>query len=139
MVDRIALVSCVKKKQASRKPAQDLYVSDLFKGMRRYAEKNAKSWFILSARHGLLRPDQVISPYDLTLKTMPKPDRLAWAAKVQDQLTDALPTGAMVIILAGERYREHLVPFLIGQGFEVKIPMEGLRFGPQLRWLKDHT
>lgn len=129
MVDRIALVSCVKKKQASRKPAQDLYVSDLFKSMRRYAEKNAKSWLILSAKHGLIRPGHVIAPYELTLNTMRKADRMAWAARVQDQLTEALPPRAKVIVLAGERYRERLVPFLIDQGFEVEIPMKGLRLG----------
>jgi hypothetical protein len=107
--------------------------------MRKYAEAHADRWFILSAKHGLLRPDQVIAPYERTLNAMPKADRVAWAVKVQEQLAKELPRRATIIMLAGERYRENLVPFLTSRGFEVQIPMEGLRFGPQLRWLKDHT
>jgi hypothetical protein len=66
---------------------------------------------------------------------MRKPDRLAWAARVQRQLLEVLPPGAEVIILAGMRYREHLVPFLREHGFSVSIPLEGLPFGKQLQQL----
>jgi hypothetical protein len=139
MVKRIALVSCVKTKQKSAAVAEDLYISALFRSMRKYAEKNADEWFILSAQHGLLRPDQVIAPYERTLITMAKPDRLAWAAKVQKQLLKVLPPKANVIILAGERYREYIEPFLTAQGFEVTVPMNKMKFGTQLRWLKEQT
>ena len=104
---------------------------------RRYAEQNADDWFILSAEHGVLRPDQVIGPYEHTLKTMPKRDRRAWAERVQRQLLELLPAGAVVVVLAGERYREGVVPFLESHGFTVEVPMFGLKFGPQLRWLKE--
>ncbi len=104
--------------------------------MRRYAEQNADTWYILSAKYGLLRPDEVIRPYEQTLKDMPKADRLAWAERVQEALLRLLPPGAEVVFLAGIRYRENLVPFLERQGFTVKVPMAGLAFGPQLRWLK---
>jgi hypothetical protein len=44
-----------------------------------------------------------------------------------------------VIFLAGERYRENLVPFLEARGFRVSIPMEKMSFGSQLRWLKEQN
>jgi cytoplasmic iron level regulating protein YaaA (DUF328/UPF0246 family) len=135
MPARIALVSCVKSKRKIAAAAKDLYTSQLFRGMRRYAEQCADVWFILSAKHGVLRPDQVIHPYELTLKTMPKRDRLAWADRVQQQLLELLPAGVVVIFLAGQSYRENLIPFLEAHGFPVGVPMAGLQFGQQLRWL----
>jgi len=41
-----------------------------------------------------------------------------------------------VIILAGARYREHLIEPIQGMGCSVEISMAGLRIGEQLRWLK---
>jgi hypothetical protein len=137
MSHRIALVSCVKRKAPVATPARDLYTSDLFRKMRRYAEANADSWYILSAEHGLLHPDQVVDPYEKTLNKMRVADRMAWADRVQKQLFEILPAGSQVIILAGERYRENLVPFLRERGHKVSIPLEGLSFGRQLQRLRE--
>lgn len=139
MGTRVALVSCVKTKRKADSPARDLYTSPLFQGMRRYAERNADAWYILSAKYGLLHPDEVVAPYEQTLNAMRKADRLAWAERVQQALLKLLPPGAEVVILAGNRYRENLVPYLKGHGFAVAVPMTGLAFGQQLRWLKEHV
>lgn len=137
MNNRIALVSCVRSKQASAAPAEDLYTSVLFRGLRRYAKTNAQAWYILSAEHGLLTPSRVIAPYERTLNTMRMADRLEWAARVQGQLLQVLPPRAEVILLAGQRYREKLVPFLRDRGFCVSVPLAGLSFGRQLQRLKE--
>jgi cytoplasmic iron level regulating protein YaaA (DUF328/UPF0246 family) len=133
---RVALVSCVKKKRASAAPASELYQSALFRGLRRYAELHADTWYVLSAEHGLLRPTEVIEPYERTLNKMKKADRIAWAERVQKQLLEVLPAGAEVIVLAGARYREDIEPFLRQRGFLVTVPLEGLRVGQQLQRLK---
>ena len=132
---RVALVSCVKSKRSAAAPAGDLYTSALFRSLRTYAERNADRWFILSAEHGLLDPHQVIAPYEKTLNRMGKADRDAWASRVQRQLGEVLPAGAEIVMLAGERYREGLVPFLKRRGHQVTIPLEGLPFGRQLQRL----
>jgi len=132
---RVVLVSCVKSKRDSNSAARDLYTSPLFVGMRKFAEKNADIWFILSAKHGVLRPDQNIDPYELTLNKMTKPQRLTWAELVRSQLNEILPLKAKVTILAGVIYREGIVPHLRSNDFEVDIPMEGLGIGCQLQWL----
>ena len=136
MTIRVVLVSCVKSKRACASAAQDLYTSDLFASMRTYAKMNAEEWLILSAKHGVLKPDEVVHPYERTLNRLPKLERLAWADKVQRRLLKLLPPGALITVLAGVRYRENLVPFLRNHGFPVSVPMEGLKFGFQLRWLK---
>lgn len=132
---RVALVSCVKSKRSTLQAARDLYTSPLFRGLRRYAEIHADSWHILSAKHGLLDPDRLTAPYEQTLNTMGRVARQRWADDVNAQLAAILPAGAEVIILAGVRYREDLVPFLRQRGHPVTIPLEGLSFGRQLQHL----
>jgi hypothetical protein len=135
----IALVSCVKSKGPRAAPAQDLYVSTLFTGLRQYAQQHSKSWFILSAGHGLLHPKQVVQPYERTLFTMRKAERLAWAEGVKKELApiiDAHRNTVEVLVLAGNRYREFIEPFLVDRGCKVIVPLQGLGIGEQLRWLK---
>lgn len=136
MSTKIALVSCVKTKRETAAAACDLYISPLFMGMRRYSEQKADGWYILSAEHGVLRPDEVVAPYERTLKTMSKQDRATWVKLVQRQLLELLPADAEVVVLASDRYREGVVSFLKDHGFTVEVPMAGLRLGEQLRWLK---
>ncbi|NJL32020.1 MAG: hypothetical protein HC898_10530 [Phycisphaerales bacterium] len=137
MTTRIALVSCVKHKRSVPSPARDLYQSSLFRGLRKYAEANSDAWYILSAKYGVLQPDQVVEPYERTLNKMGKADQLKWAEFVQEQLDELIPPDAMVIILAGQRYREHLIPYLRSRRIEVVVPLEGLSFGKQLHRLKE--
>ncbi|MBA4189527.1 MAG: hypothetical protein C0467_16185 [Planctomycetaceae bacterium] len=139
MTNRIVLVSCVKTKQKCPAPARELYTSPLFKGMRQYAERVGDAWYVLSAQYGVLRPDELVAPYERTLKAMPKKERIEWGQQVQLKLLELLPPDSEVIILAGEAYRENIVGFLEEHGFTVSVPMFGLKFGPQLRWLKDQA
>ena len=135
MTKRVALVSCVKSKQLRSARAADLYTSPLFLGFRAYAEAVADEWFILSAKHGLLAPGDVVAPYEMTLNKAGVAERRRWAERVQEQLLEVLTPGSDVVILAGQRYREHLVPFLRELGHSVAIPLEGLQMGQQLQWL----
>jgi hypothetical protein len=137
---QIVLISCVNDKNDGPAAARDLYSSTLFIEMRRYAEKFSDAWYILSAKHGLLAPDDVIAKYDLTLNSMAVSDRRAWAQRVGSQLNAVLPKSAEVSILAGEKYFEFLVPFLESHGHAVSLPLRGVRLFdrvPRLRQLID--
>lgn len=136
---RIALVSCAKKKRQERAPARDLYLSELFRRYRAYAIANANRWYILSAKHGLLDPDQVIAPYNCTLNEMSAQKRRDWATRVQRQLRECLPPGVEVIILAGTRYREGIERFLSDEGFTVSVPFKGLGIRKQLQQLMPYA
>ena len=131
----LCLVSCVGRKRSSPAPASDLYTSPWFRKARAYAERVGGPWFVLSAKHGLVQPDEMIAPYDLTLNTMPVADRRRWAAKVLTQLEPHLDGVGSVVFLAGQRYREFLTPSLRSRGLVVSVPMQGLRIGEQLSWL----
>lgn len=135
---KIALVSCVETKKPVAGPAGTLYDSDWFRKASSYARQIADEWYILSAKHGLLDPETIIEPYEKTLKTMPKPERAAWARGVIPQLQQVLRPGDRVVFLAGKDYRENLVQPVGQMGCHVEIPMKGLSFGPQKAWLKEN-
>jgi hypothetical protein len=104
IVSVICLVSCSSRKRIGRHPAKDLYISDLFRKSRLYAENNSDRWGILSAKYGLLHPDDIVESYDVTLKTMPIAVRREWSAHVFQELKSMLTAGDRIISLAGDRY-----------------------------------
>lgn len=139
MSDRIVLVSCVGMKLPVAAAAQDLYISPYFRGMRTYAEREGQRWYILSALHGVLAPQEKIEPYDQTLNKMSVQARRDWATKVQQKLGELLPPKSLVTVLAGRRYSEGVVPFLREQGFVVDLPMGTMKIGERLRWLNERN
>lgn len=136
------LVSCVAEKAAEPCEARDLYRSDWFKKARAYVEALGGDWLILSAEHGILDPLEVVSPYDATLNTMHKPEREAWAAGVVRQLRQRGQVGRPFVVLAGERYREFLLPHLVQMASDptaVYVPLRGLGIGDQKSRLMSWT
>ena len=131
----IHLVSCAARKQPVPAPAKCLYTSALFRKARSHVVGTSLPWFILSAEYGLVRPDEVIAPYDRTLNTMSVADRRCWARGGLMQLEPHLEGVTEVVFLAGLRYREFLTPSLQRRGLLVSVPMQGFRIGEQLRWL----
>ena len=138
MSKTVALVACASKKNDRPMAAKDLYVSDWFLKASAYAKQNSDVWYILSAKYGLVLIGRVISPYDVTLKQVPISLRRQWAEGVMHDLEKFLNPGDEVIILAGVAYREFIITPIEEMGCRVEVPMEGLRIGDQLSWLKDH-
>ena len=134
------LVACSKKKRAEPMPAADLYAASTgFRLSRRYAEALGGAWLILSAKHGALRPGEVIEPYDLTLNTMTRPERRQWAARVLYDLEPHLTGVERVCFLAGKAYYELLLKPLRERGLTTETPLAHLRQGEQLTYLKRET
>jgi len=135
----IALIACAASKLSHRAPAADLYTSQLFRKSQAFARQTCNRWFILSAKHYLLRPEEIVAPYNKTLNTMLRASRETWAGEVFAQLHPSLHSGDRITMLAGNRYREFLLPLLQREGYAVQVPLEGMRIGEQLQWLKRHT
>ena len=95
-----------------------------------WAEQNSDRWYILSALHGLLLPDQIVEPYECTLNTMQSSERVTWGKKTTEQIKALVPVGR-VVVLAGSKYRDNLDL----SGYSVAVPMQGLGIGQQLAWL----
>lgn len=134
----IGLISCASKKLSKLAKAKDLYSSPLFAKSRTFVEDNCDSWYILSAKYGLISPEETIKPYDDTLKNKTHKERKAWAGLVWSKLDNILKPSDTVTVLAGEYYREFIVPLMVEKGCHVEIPMKGLGIGRQLQWLSNH-
>lgn len=134
----VGLISCVSRKRASPTKARDLYVSPLFVKSRQYVGERCDRWYILSAKYGLVQPDEVIAPYDETLKAKSRTEREKWAAEVWSELASHVRRGDQVVVLAGLRYREFLMPMIERHGCQVSVPLEGKSIGRQLQWLSRH-
>ena len=142
-VHRVALVACTKGKRAERSPAQDLYTGDLFAKARTYAE-TFDSWGVLSAKHGLVSPGEIIEPYNVVLgNTKTGPPIHAWTDGVIARLLKLhekrLSDGEKLhlTLLAGQHYRGVLA-FLSRRAdwcAGVDEPMKHLGIGQQKAWL----
>ena len=134
------LVSCSKKKRTVPLPAQDLYAaSTRFLLSRRYVESLSSRWLILSAKHGVLRPDQVIEPYDQTLNSMTVLERRQWATHVLLALEPHLIDVERICFLAGKAYYELLLERLRERGLALEAPLAHMKQGEQLAYLKRET
>jgi len=131
---RIVLISCASKKLPRIARARHLYISPLFQLNLQYAQCQAPdAIYILSAKYGLLHLDDEVAPYNVTLNDMTASQRRAWANQVLEQLSQRADLQKdEFIFLAGQRYREHLIPRIA----HCEVPMEGLSIGKQLRALK---
>jgi len=130
---KVVLISCVRKKLRTRARAKDLYASPLFQLCYEYAKMlRPDAIFILSAKYGLVRPEQYIAPYDVTLNSMSPHEIREWASRVVCRLRQWCDLAQdHFILLAGRKYRKPLIPHL--DSYEV--PMEGLSIGKQLQYL----
>lgn len=148
---KIGLVACCSAKLPHAAPARDLYVSPLFTKSRAYVERTCGKWFILSAKHFLVDPDQVLAPYDESLNERPPVHRRLtmkeyhgwWGCHTGYQLRVRvlLPNpGCELVVLAGEAYRtcltaSHTADVVRDYCRCVHYPLAGLGIGEQLAHL----
>ncbi len=130
------LVGCVKSKLSHAAPAKDLYISPLFRSERAYAEAAGERWFILSAEHGLVAPDEILHPYELRLSTTPARYRQEWGVKVVQQLQDVAGPlrGKTIEAHAGAAYIDPIRAGVMQAGGHLVEPLAGLTLGQRLAW-----
>jgi len=134
---RIGMVGCVKSKLDHAAPARELYTSQLFRGRRASVERTCDRWFILSALHGLVSPDEVLEPYQRALKGDKVVAKRAWAAQVLQAIDHLIGEvdDTVIELHAGSDYLDlGLADGLIERGADVERPTAGLSLGEQLRY-----
>lgn len=134
---KIALISCTKLKQNYRCEAQEMYKpSQLFSKILRYIKiQNYDKWFILSAKYELLKPNEIIEPYNISLNNMNKKEKIHWSNNVFKQLIKYKPD--LIDFYAGENYRKYLIPLIEDENIIYYIPLKGLGIGKQMQWLNN--
>jgi hypothetical protein len=112
-----------------------MYVSSLYGKSVMVAEGWGLSFSILSAKHGLLDPDETIEPYDLTLKGASKEFKSEWAHKVDAQIRNLIDRKKRLIMLAGDDYYAPLIEVGMKDPLNFFAPMQGLSLGNRLAFL----
>src|SRR5262249_11202238 len=136
---RICLIGCCKQKLTRAAPGRDLYQSPLFRLCRRWAERYCEAWAIMSAHYGVVLPDQVVEPYDVTIG-----QHTAYGIHLRPHEYSSWMYGHVqarflcrhcpyeLIVLAGKEYHaclgEHRIVY--------QAPLDGLGIGERLAWLK---
>lgn len=128
------LVGCGDAKLDKPAPARDLYTSSFFQLKRRYAEAVGDYWYVLSAEHALVAPNEVLEPYDTEIGEV---DGNAWEERVRSELPPLM--GATVVVLAGRDYVEagDLETTLEMYADDVEYPLEGMGMFDQQEWLSE--
>lgn len=134
---RIGFVACSKTKSARRRPAAALYTSTLFRKSLLAAIDRSEKVYILSAKHGLLDCNDVIEPYDVTLKRMKRAERIAWGERTGPQLEAVLRPHDTAVFLCGEEYLAPLRHDLDRLKATIEDPLGALSLGPRLSLLGD--
>lgn len=134
---RIGLVGCSQTKAAERCAAEDLYLGALFVAEKAYAKKFCDDWLILSAKHGMLLPAQLVDPYDVSLKDLDRQGKgWAWGMNTAAQIIERYRCLGEVefVGLASALYLTALAATLANRG-KLHRPLEGRRIGEQKQWL----
>lgn len=156
----LALVGCGKTKLAHPAPARDLYTGQLFRAATEYVEQRFDRWAILSAKHGVVHPNRLLSPYDVAMADLDAQARQSWGANVgamarlgcgafpravrahfgckpmRNNETFTTPDEAppiRLVIFAGRPYVESL-PKEWHDRFDIETPLAGLGIGQRLGW-----
>jgi len=134
----VGLVSCTKTKREQKSSPGELYrPSTLFSKARQYCERHHDEWYILSAKHHLLKPNSPpIEPYDETLTGAKVSRKREWAQAVYNDLNAAglLESETILVFHTGKAYSEELLQLVENDDVNIQLPVEGLMIGERLRW-----
>lgn len=138
-----ALVGCGADKKRGVHEAADLYASPYFTAKQRFAEAFTDAWWIISAKHGLVAPDDQIRDYDTEVREI---DVGEWLDDIQAALAAYWEAPQEVWVLVGEAYvsaadaqgrtLKHVVT-QAATGADVYYPFRQTSgIGDQHRWLQ---
>jgi len=130
----IIIITCGSTKALTKSRAEKMYVGGHFKNCLKWAKSSTitENIFILSAKYGLLKLDEMIAPYDLKMGqkgsvtgefiSRQAHDLGFWPAK-----------GFEIISSAGEAYQG---PLIKAFGQSIKFPFKGLSMGYMAQAMK---
>ncbi|HZI08132.1 MAG TPA: hypothetical protein VEZ71_29200, partial [Archangium sp.] len=93
---KVGLVGCGKAKRSEASKARDLYTGGLFRASLADAEAECDGHvYVASAQHGLLPLEELVQPYDVTLRSFAAEWRLSWGRGVMASLQRLYAAGGV--------------------------------------------
>lgn len=131
----LVIIPCGGAKESSARPAHLLYKGGYFKACLEYALSltTANNIRILSSRYGLLKLDQIVSPYEMRITDAGAISDQALRAQAEEQ---GLINETDVTIIAGKDYGMKALKIWAS----AKTPLFGVGIiGKQMKFLKTKT
>ena len=127
VASRVVLIGSAGETAPGPVPVAELFRSAGFARAREQAVRSGVPWFVLSAKHGLLEPDDVVAPYSLELGDSSTVYRSAWGEWVAAQLGERVQiSGVTVEVHGGVDFAQPLRQPLARRGAAVELPLPGL-------------
>ena len=122
----IIIISCGKRKLEGKAKAKDIYIGSLYHQKLEYVRTlyPKHEFYIISAKHGLIHQDVVISSYDRVLPSSTE-DYQDWLDLVTKQLQD-FDSKEEVLFLGEARYYVPVDEYFIGKKY---APLLGKSLG----------
>lgn len=138
----IGLVGCSNQKEAFQGEARKVYSSTLFRMSMELSEKWCDATYILSAKYKVIAPDEIIKPYNESLKDYTKKGREKWSVEVINQLVNkvGVKDGDTLFFFCGKYYYESMLSWdklWKAYGWRCEMPFQGLRIGERLKYIKE--
>lgn len=136
MARRIGLVAASRWQRGTICRAAEQYdPSPVFRRARDYCARHYGEWYVVSVRHHLLLPQQVIGPGEPALAGMCAEQRNRWAERVAEDLRSRRARTAepvTFVLYASQRYADALQRAAPELTFE--LPLAGLSLRDRIRW-----
>lgn len=127
-VEHIVIAQCTGQKRDGEWSASLLYdESDYFCKQRAYAAQTGDLWFIQSAKHGLVWPEDIVESYDMHVSEIDDIDQ--WATEITGAICEFQFPPLSIELLGGKTYTDPLRPKLEDCGYEVIEPLRGMGIG----------
>lgn len=140
MTVKVGLLATARKKSTKSAPVTEFYQSPLFQKTLEYASHHYDRMYFYNAKDGLLLPEDIMDPYDVSIKTFSHHQREEWAQKVIEQFSEyETSTDILVCLHGGSVYRKHLEPQLNRFNYIYEVPLKGLGIGEQLSWYQKNS
>lgn len=138
----LIIIPCGKSKIWKKEPYRGLvrskhaYTGAPFKVNKEFAEKFADRWMILSARYGLIDPDEPIMDYEETF-LRPGPNTIKLHVLIQQIIDKDLLCFRRIICLGGKAYQEKAAEAFGTFGVKVEFPTSGMPIGKSMGFVKN--
>ena len=134
----IVFIGCGKKKASITCEAKNMYKGNYFLTCLKYARTltNEDNIYILSAKYGVLKLNDIINPYNLTLNNATKEQYKEWIIKVLKQFKQLnICRSTKVTFLCGKNYYKELLSYF--KPIYVYTPLEMYKgMGYQISFMK---
>lgn len=128
---RVFIIPCGSKKQDKACQAQEMYLGGYFKANLEFAKKQTPHVYILSAKYGFLRLEQIIEPYNLHMANSTLSNEMLRQQASMLGILNETP-----FVLGGENYINKCAQIFP----QIRRVMpKGLGMGKQISFLRRHT